>query len=59
MDFSMLYSIYSDAMDWGKITVLKAFLETLKGNPPLAIFFTWLILRKPAKTVAAFIRYFV
>lgn len=59
MDASMLYSIYSNAMDWGKLTVLKAFLDTLIGNPPLAIFFTYLLLRNIRKTFAAFIKHFV
>lgn len=59
MDASTLYSIYSDAMDWGKLTVLKAFFDTLKENLPLAIFFTYLLIRNVKKTIAAFIKYFV
>lgn len=59
MDASTLYSIYTDAMNWGKVTVFKAFLDTLRGNPPLAIFFTYLLVRNIKKTVSAFIKYFV
>ena len=59
MDASTLYSSYTDAMNWGKVTVLKAFLDTLRGNPPLAIFFTYLLVRNIKKTVSAFIQYFV
>lgn len=59
MDASTLYSIYTEAMDWGKVTVLKAFLDTLRGNPLLAIFFTCLLVRNIKKTVTAFIKYFI
>lgn len=59
MDFSKLYNIYSDAMDWGKMVVFKTFLNTLKGSLPLAIFFTYLLVRKIKKTVIAFIEYFI
>lgn len=58
MDASTLYSMYTDAMDWGKVTVLRAFLDALKGNPLLAIFFTYLLVRNIKKTVSAFIKYF-
>ena len=51
--------MYTDAMDWGKVTVLRAFLDALKGNPLLAIFFTYLLVRNIKKTVSAFIKYFV
>ena len=59
MDISTLYNIYSDAVDWGKLTVLKAFWDALKGNPILAIFFTCLLVKDIKKTVTAFIKYFV
>lgn len=59
MDFSNLYNIYSDAVNWGKMVVLKTFLDTLKGSLPLAILFTYLLVRNIKKTVIAFIEYFL
>lgn len=59
MDLSTLYNIYSDAMDWGKMVVFKAFLDTLKGSLPLTILFTYLLVRNIKKTIVAFIEYFV
>lgn len=59
MDYTMIYSIYSEAMDWGKITALKIFLNTFMKYPPIGIFFTCLILRRPTRAAAEFIKRFV
>ena len=59
MDSSTLYKMYTNAMDWGKLTILKTTWDALKGNPILAIFFTCLLVKDIKKTVTAFIKYFV
>lgn len=59
MDFSTLYSIYSNAMDSEKLTVLKMFIDAIKGHPVIAAFYIWLLFKKPSKTVSAFIDRFI
>ena len=59
MDYTMIYSIYSEAMDWGKTAAIKIFLKTFVEYPPIGIFFTCLILRNPARAVAEFLKRFV
>lgn len=58
MDYTMIYNMYSDAMDYGKMIAIKIFLDSFMKYPPLGIFFTWLILRRPAKAAAEFIKRF-
>ena len=58
MDFSTFYNMYSDIMSDAKMTVIKIFLDTFIKYPPIGIFFTWLILRRPAKAAAEFIKRF-
>lgn len=59
MDYSAIYSIYSNAMDSGKLTVLEMFIDTIKEHPVIAAFYIWLLFRKPPKTVSAFIDRFI
>lgn len=59
MDYNMIYNMYSEAMDWSKLTVLKAVWDALKGNLILAVFITCLLVKDIKKTIAAFIKYFV
>lgn len=59
MDYSAIYSIYSNAMDSGKLTVLEMFIDTIKEHPIIAAFYIWLLFRKPSKTVSAFIDRFI
>ena len=59
MDFSTFYNMYSDAMASGKLDVLIAFLNALKGHPFLTIFFTWLLFRDPKKTFREFKKRFI
>ena len=59
MDSSTLYEMYTNAMDWGKLTILKETWNALKGNPILAIFISCLLIKDIKKTVTAFIKYFV
>lgn len=59
MDYSAIYSIYSEAVSDGKLETLKMFLDTLIKNPILAVFVTCLLLKDIKKTAAAFIKYFV
>ena len=58
MDYAMIYSIYSEAMDWGKTAAIKIFLKTFVEYPPIGIFFTCLILRNPARAAVEFIKRF-
>lgn len=58
VDYSIFYEIYTNAMDYGKMTILKVFLDTLREYPILGIFFIGLLIRKPMKTVIAYIDYF-
>lgn len=59
MDGYTLYSMYSDAMGSGKLTLLEEFLDTIREHPILAAFYIWLLFRKPNKTVSAFIDRFI
>lgn len=58
MDYTMIFNLYSNAMSDAKMTAIKIFLDTFMKYPPLGIFFTWLILRRPAKAAAKFIKRF-
>lgn len=59
MDYSAIYSIYSNAMDSGKLTVLEMFIDIIKEHPMIATFYIWLLFRKPSKTISAFIDRFI
>lgn len=59
MDCSAIYSMYTEATDSGKLTVLKMFIDAIKGHPVIAAFYIWLLFKKPSKTVSAFIDRFV
>ncbi len=59
MDASTLYSMYTSAMDSGKLTVLEMFIDAIKEHPIIAAFYIWLLFRKPSKTVSAFIDRFI
>lgn len=59
MDASTLYSMYTEAIDSGKLTVLKMFIDAIKGHPVIAAFYIWLLFKKPSKTVSAFIDRFI
>lgn len=59
MDASALYSMYTNAMDSGKLTVLEMFINTMREHPILAAFYIWLLFKKPSKTVSAFIDRFI
>lgn len=55
MDASTLYSMYTDAVDSGNLTLLKEFIDSIKEYPITAVFYIWLLLKKPSKTVSTFI----
>lgn len=59
MDYTMIYNMYSNAISDAKMTAIKIFLDTFMKYPPLGIFFTCLILRRPARAAAEFIKRFV
>lgn len=59
MDYYAIYSMYSDAMSSGKLTLLEMFIDAIKEHPVLAAFYIWLLFRKPNKTVSTFIDRFI
>lgn len=59
MDYYAIYSMYSDAMGSGKLTLLEMFIDAIKEHPVLAAFYIWLLFKKPNKTVSAFIDRFI
>lgn len=58
-DYGSLFNIYSDALDQGKWYALKMFIDTYKTYPLIAVFYSWLLLRNPAKTFIEFIKTFL
>lgn len=59
MDYSAVYSMFSDAVNSGKLTLLEEFIDTIKEHPILAVFYIWLLFKKPNRTISAFIDRFI